>query len=385
MVWKPARIGVVVAASVLVVAGLLAALGLPGGQERTATPRGAEGPQDSLLAEAPAPRGLDSALVAEAVRRAEGLPRLHTMLVARHGEAPLERHFRGPGPGTPQNVKSASKSILSALVGLAIEDGHLEGLDQPVAPFFADVLGDPPDPERSGITVGHLLSMSSGLASTSGRSYGAWVLSSNWVHHALRRPVLHAPGERMIYSTGSTHLLSALLVRATGRSTHAFARERLADPLGIRLPSWPTDPQGIHFGGNDMLVSPRDLLRFGELYRNGGTLDGQRILPEEWIAESWRPHARSPRNGDAYGLGWWGRRYGGHDVWFAWGYGGQFLFVVPDLELTVVFTSDPWVPREGPHLRSLHAIVEQLLVPAAIHGAAAAGADEEPGPAAVRG
>lgn len=322
----------------------------------------------------PATAGLDTLLLARAVEEAAGLDQLHNMLVARHGEVVVERHFRGPPPQRPANLKSASKTILSAVAGLAIREGYLEGLDQPVGPFFRDYLpvtngdGGAADDPRNRITVAHLLSMSSGLESTSfGSRYGRWVSSGDWVRHALTRDVIHEPGARLVYSTGDTHLMSAVLTRAAGRSTHALARELLADPLGIQLPSWPRDPQGIHFGGNDMLVSPRGLLRLGELYRNGGILDGREILPRWWVEESWRIRLRSPRSGDGYGLGWWARTSEGHPVRFAWGYGGQFLFVVPSLELTVVFTSDPWTRQRG-HNQSLHRILDRYLIPAAERG-----------------
>lgn len=321
--------------------------------------------------------GLDSLLVQEALEVAGRQSRLHNMLVARHGEVLLERHFRGPPPDRPANVKSVSKSLLSAVVGGAIQDGYLDGVEIPMAPFFQDYVpagngeteeatSDP----RHEITLAHLLSMSSGLQSTSFGNYGSWVASRDWIRWVLERPMIHEPGDRMVYSTGNSHLVSALLVRASGLTTHELARRTLAEPAGIRLPAWPRDPQGIHFGGNDMLISPRDLLRFGELYRQGGILEGERILERSWVEESWRPRVFSRRDGNGYGLGWWARDSGGHEVRFAWGYGGQFLFIVPELELTVVFTSDPWSPREGGHNQVLHGIVDDYLVPAAVAGAA---------------
>lgn len=321
----------------------------------------------------PATTGLDSTLLAQAVERAEGQANLHNMIVARHGEVVLERHFRGPGPSQPANVKSASKSLLSAVVGAAVRDGHLESAEEAIGPHLGEHFPStnqgegPEDDPRWNITVGQLLSMSSGLESTSFGNYGAWVVSSNWVRSALARPMTFEPGSRMLYSTGNTHLVSALLTRATGRSTHAYAREVLAEPLGIQLPPWPRDAQGIYFGGNDMLVSPRGLLRFGELYRQGGRVDGRQVLPREWIEESWEVRVRSRRDGNGYGLGWWARDAGAYEVRFAWGYGGQFLFVVPELELTVVFTSDPW-SRERGHNRVLHGLVDDFLVPAAARG-----------------
>ncbi|MGH7477198.1 MAG: serine hydrolase domain-containing protein, partial [Longimicrobiales bacterium] len=322
------------------------------------------------LAERPRSRttGLDSARLATALERAARLPRLHNIIVARHGRVVAEQHVRGPGPATPANVKSVSKSVLSTLIGIAIETGQLRSVRQPIAPFFEAHLAD--DVRKAEITVEHLLSMRSGLESTSGRNYGRWVNSPNWVRHALDRPLVDEPGGRMVYSTGSTHLLSAILTQATGTSTHAYAVEHLARPLDIQLPPWTRDPQGIYFGGNEMSLSPRALLHFGELYRNGGVVDGQRVLSRAWIDDSWGVYGHSRWNGHGYGYGWWARTSNGYAVRFAWGYGGQYVFIVPALELTAVFTSDPYAPREGPHNRELHRILDELLVPAAIAGAA---------------
>jgi len=319
---------------------------------------------------AAATRGLDPAMMRAVVDQARALPNLHALIVARDGETLGEHRFRGPPLDRPVNIKSASKTVLSALVGVAIARGVLEGVDQKVAPLLRADLPAAGDRRLQDIEVGHLLSMQAGLGRTSGQHYGRWVTSPNWVRHALARPFDDNPGGRMIYSTGTSHLMSAVLTRASGRGVHDLAREWLAAPLGISLPPWPKDPQGIYFGGNDMLMSPRALLRFGELYRRGGEIDGTRILPASWVRESWRPRTTSPWSGNDYGYGWFSRTAGGHDVHFAWGYGGQMLFVVPDLRLTVVMISDPTPrPRAESHLPQLHALLDQGIVPAAVRGA----------------
>src|SRR5690606_12622029 len=123
------------------------------------------------------------------------------------------------------------------------------------------------DPRIDDITIGHLLSMQAGLARTSGANYGRWVASPNWVRAALAMPFEDNPGAGMLYSTGSTHLLSAILTRRTGRSTLDLAREWLGRQEGFAIASWTRDPQGIYLGGNQMAMTTRSLLAFGEIYR----------------------------------------------------------------------------------------------------------------------
>jgi CubicO group peptidase (beta-lactamase class C family) len=316
-----------------------------------------------------ATRGLDQALTAQALDAAARLPRLRGLVVLRHGELLVERRFNGGPPlDRPVNIKSASKTVLSALVGIAIDRGVIKDVDQAVLPILRADAPANPDPRLERLTVGHLLSMRAGLERTSGEHYGAWVSSPNWVRYALSRPFVDEPGGRMLYSTGSSHLLSAVLTRASGRSTWQLARQWLAEPLGIAIPQWPRDPQGVYFGGNDMLMSPKGLARFGELYRNGGRIGGRQLVPAQWIEASWTPRSRSPWSGNDYGYGWFIAEAAAHPVRFAWGYGGQMLYVVPDLALTVVMTSDAGAARDGGHIEALHRLLAEGLIPAAEAG-----------------
>jgi len=322
----------------------------------------------------PVPAGaaaFDRGLLDETVARAGRLGTLHALIVARGGQPAVERVFRGPGLDRPVNVKSVAKTVIAALVGVAIEHGLIESADQPIAALLGRLPGDA-DPRVRDITVGNLLAMQAGLERTSGQNYGRWVASRDWVAYALTRPFVDEPGGRMLYSTGNSHLLSAILTRVADRSTLAIARDWLGDPLDIEIPPWSRDPQGVYLGGNQMALSPRALLRLGETYRNGGLHDGTRVLPEAWIAESWRPRTVSPHTGHAYGYGWFVTAAHGHPVYYAWGYGGQMIYVVPSLAMTVVATSDPNSPagRTG-YLWQLHELVADGLIPAAERAAAA--------------
>jgi CubicO group peptidase (beta-lactamase class C family) len=240
-------------------------------------------------------------------------------------------------------------------------------------PLLAKEAPAEPDARLRRVTIGNLLSMQSGLERTSGENYGRWVSSRDWIRYALSRPFVEEPGGPMLYSTGNSHILSAALTRSSGRSTYALAQEWLAIPLGIDIPSWPRDPQGFYFGGNDMMMSPRALARFGELYRNEGVLDGRRILPEKWIRESWTPRTTSPWSGNPYGYGWFLAEIDGHPTRFAWGYGGQMLYVIPDLGLTIAMTSDATAARDGAHIGALNGLVIDGIVPAAVKGSSAVG------------
>ena len=294
---------------------------------------------------------------------ADVLEPLETVIVAHDGEIVAERGYRGHSVNASTNIKSASKSVISALVGIAIDKGLLEGPDQRIATILEGDLPADPDPRLHEVTVGHLLSMQAGLERQSGANYGRWVSSRNWVRTALAAPFVDEPGRAMLYSTASTHLLSAILTKVSGRSTRALASDWLGPLPDFAIGGWERDPQGIYLGGNQMAMTPRSLLSFGEFYRRGGvTPDGERLLSREWIVQSWQPRTNSRFTGDGYGYGWFLRRAGAHDVAYAWGYGGQMLYIVPSLDLTVVMTSDESSPagRTG-HRDDLHTLLESIV------------------------
>lgn len=293
-------------------------------------------------------------------QRTQQMPRLHSLLISHQGEPLFEQYFAGKNASQPANLKSASKSIISALVGLAVQNGYIKDINQPIVDFFPEYVGTELEETVRSITVRNLLTMQGGLASTSGRNYGSWVASRNWVDAAIKSPMVAEPGTTMIYSTGTTHLLSAIIARASGMDTKAFAQEYLAGPMGFRMAYWSRDPQGVYFGGNDMEITPRQMMAIGEMYLNEGLHEGERILSEDWVRESYQPHADSPRGeGRHYGYGWWLRDLADLQVPLAWGYGGQFIFVVKEFDLVIVITSDSNpAPERGPHMRSIYDLVE---------------------------
>jgi len=309
---------------------------------------------DTVVAQPPA--ALESA-----AKSASQLPRLKSLLVSHKGQIVLERYFNGARAAQAANIKSASKSVISALVGIAVSRGQIKSVDQRIVDYFPDLATDP-EPRKRDITIEDLLTMRSGLESTSGRNYGAWVQSPNWVRFVLRRPLIDEPGTRVEYSTGSSHLLSAIVTKATKMSTWQFAQENLAKPLGFTLAKWTADPQGIYFGGNEMSMTPRQMVEFGELYINDGKAGDQQVIAKSWIDRTRVPRGRSRWGSDReYGYGFWIREFAGHDSYYAWGYGGQFIVIIPGRDLVVVTTSRSDVSRERrDHLDSIYSLVEQI-------------------------
>ena len=295
-----------------------------------------------------------------ALTTAESMPRLYSLLVSWRGHLVLEHYYNGSGPLKLINIKSASKSVLSSLIGIAINRGYIKGLDQPISEYFSNQIINSSGFDKGKITIADLISMQSGLETTSNRNYGAWVLSKDWVAFALNQPMESNPGIYMRYSTGNTHLLSAILTQASGKTTLQFAREHLAQPLGFLLAEWPRDPAGIYFGGNDMEMTARQMIAFGELYLNDGIMNGKQIISADWIKVSLQRHAKSTREeGRYYGYGWWLREMAGFETAYAWGYGGQFIILVPDLDLVIVTTSSSMPHRDRrTHRRELRELLE---------------------------
>jgi CubicO group peptidase (beta-lactamase class C family) len=300
------------------------------------------------------------------LEQAERLGALSSLLVARRGEIVVEEYYGGMTAEQAVNVKSVSKTILSPLIGIATRDGLLEGPDQPLSELLPDYYErleqNGLDAGKRDLTLHHLLSMTTGIQTTSFRNYGAWVASADWVWDALRRPVVCEP-RCWEYSTGNTHMLSVILTRRSGKDLRTYARDVLFAELGIPLAGWDRDPQGNYLGGNNMSFRPRDLLVFGQLFLDGGRYEGRQLVPREWIELSWRPNATSPWNGHRYGYLWWSDRWGGRTAHFAWGYGGQYVVVVPSLDLVIVATSSLQRRQRG-HTQRMRRFMDRYVVPA---------------------
>ncbi|ETX16527.1 6-aminohexanoate-dimer hydrolase [Roseivivax halodurans JCM 10272] len=291
--------------------------------------------------------------------RAAELDQIHALIVRRGGAETFAERYGGAGLDGIANVKSVSKTVLALLTGIGIERGVLSGVDQAVVPLLER---GPYGDTRDEITVGDLLSMRAGLASVSGGNYGSWVSSGDWVGYVLDQERVSQPGGRFNYSTGGWHLLGVALSNAADRSLLELARSWLGEPLGVDFAPWVADPQGNYLGGNDMGVSPRGLSRIGQMVLDGGRWEGEQVVPQDWIARSWEPNARSPFSGDRYGYGWFLSEVAGTPVRYGRGYGGQVLAVAPERDVVIAITSDPTQPaRSGGYFGDLKDLMAAIL------------------------
>lgn len=264
---------------------------------------------------------------------------LRSLIVYKDESILLSESFRGGGTAQPYNIKSASKSILSLLTGIALQQGYIDSLQTPVSRWFPDYFKDHPDPVKEQITLEDLLTMRSGLETTSFYNYGRWVVSENWAEFQLDQPLVEDPGGKMVYSTGTTHLISVILTKASGMSTRELAREYLFGPMGIQIGGWDKDPQGYYMGGNNLALSPEALMKIGRMLLNGGIWEGKQIIHPDWLKRSFKTYTRSNFNPYNYGYLWWIIKRKGTPIYFAWGFGGQYLFLLPEYDAAVVITN----------------------------------------------
>jgi CubicO group peptidase (beta-lactamase class C family) len=299
----------------------------------------------------PEEQGVDSAKLAEGLRQIQqkNIP-IHSLMVVRNGRVLLDTTFYPYDGQSPHSVASVTKSLTTALIGIAIDQGKLR-LDDKLISFFPDTTIANPDARKDAITIKDLANMSSGLdckSSPNEPTVQAMEASPKWVQFGLDLPMAYKPGTHWEYCGVGMHLLSAILQKATGLTALEFARQNLFGPLGIKDIIWPTDPQGVNMGAGNTRLFPADMAKIGFLYLHNGMWDGKQIISSSWVQDSIKNQFSLP-NGDRYGYGWWSSVNENGMAFFAQGNGGQWILVSPVLNTMVIttgggFTIDDIVP-----------------------------------------
>jgi len=294
---------------------------------------------------APGAEGLDDAALATALAQAATIPGLRSVLVVRHGHLIAEQYLAGGGADSLYALRSVTKGVISLLVGIAIDRGVIRDPGEPLGELFHPPLPTL-DAADAAITVGDLLTMTGGFEWNEGTGvteYNNWVLAPDQIDYLLARPIVSPPGTTFNYNSAAVHLLSAVLESDVG-GTAAFADAHLLAPLGVHARDWEVDDRGIPNGGAGLYLHPRDMAKIGQLVLQRGRSAAAVVVPGSWVDESTRRQVAAgtplgPLGVLDYGDLWWVGRYGGHDFVLAWGYGGQFVWIVPDLGLVVVTTA----------------------------------------------
>jgi CubicO group peptidase (beta-lactamase class C family) len=289
----------------------------------------------------PEEQGLDSAKLAEGLQTIrEKNINIHSLLIIRNGLVVVDAAFYPYDGKTVHDFASVTKSLITTLIGIAIDQGKLT-LDQPMVSFFPGrTVANLDDPKKK-ITVRHLASMSSGLDSL-GLEADEGTLTEmqankDWIQFALDRKVVSEPGTRFVYDSPGMHLLSAILQQATGMTAFEFARQNLFEPLGIQEVYWQTDAQGFTHGWGDVYIHPRDAAKIGYLWFNKGVWEGKQIVSREWVENSVKTQIKTGDEED-YGYGWWVLAGTTEGEYAAMGRGGQRIQVIPSLNIILVTT-----------------------------------------------
>lgn len=283
-------------------------------------------------------QGIDPALMEGGLALLAESGTRQSIIIMRNGTIVYEAYFNGSHAADSNNIASVSKSMLSALIGIAIEQGYFESTAARIADYLPVYFAELADPRMRELTLQHLLTMTHGLAWEEHEASRLLNRSDDWLADILSLALRDEPGARFNYSTGVSHVLAAALTEATGMSACEFAHRFLFQPLGIEAEFWGFDPQGYFTGGHSLSMTAREIARFGQLFLNEGFWQGERIVPGWWVAASTSPQIDIGNNYAGYGYYWWLNRIANYDMYSALGAGGQILHVIPELELVLVTT-----------------------------------------------
>ena len=310
----------------------------------------------------PEAEGLDPDLVLSTYQKANNLSTLYSLLIVKNNRLVAEKYFNGADVTTANSTASVTKSIVSSLTGIALSERLLADVDQKLMAFFPEVDWPNLDPRKSQISIRQVLQMRSGFPWEDYTGYLELLRSSsNWIPLIEEIPLFNDPGTEFGYSNFTAHLMGIAVARAANTDLRSFAQTHLFDALDCEIGYWPADASGYYYGSGDLSLTPRNMAKYGSLYLNSGGYNGLQIIPPEWVSASLAPSSFNvygpwvPSVGGKifphfdvldYGYLWWSSKAGSHPVTFAWGQGGQFIVLVPDLRMLVV-TSAYHFPGES--------------------------------------
>ncbi|MFC1724250.1 serine hydrolase [candidate division KSB1 bacterium] len=297
----------------------------------------------------------------------------NSVLIVRNGKLVLEEYFNDYNINKANDIASATKSVTSLLIGIAVEKGFIQSIDQKMMDFFPEYDTDSLDPRKIDITIRHLLKMKSGYPFDDHEdfNYRFW-RTGNELKFTVEFPLTSTPGDVYTYSSPSTHILSAIITKATGQNALNFGNDYLFEPLNITVDWWPEDSLGNNIGGGGLGMTPREMARLGMLILNEGYYNGFQIVSSDWIKESLERYSSNVDwfqqyfTNFGYGYLWWMAQTGGHNIYFAAGHGGQHILTIPDLNMIIITTANIIVPDDklGSQVNAMYYLISNYIVPA---------------------
>lgn len=306
---------------------------------------------DGWKVSVPAEQGLDPRPLAELYHNAAELETLYGLLVVKNGFLLAEDYFNEGSMGQKALLQSASKSYLSALVGIALDRGCLSGVEQKLIDFFPEFADRITDPRKKQITIQEMLQMRAGYPDEETDSaYLDALYWGEYPHLIVDFPLVSDPGTRFNYSNLTYNWLAIILARACGADLRSFAQEHLFQPTDTEVGDWLQDRDGHYIGSGGIHLTAREAAKFSWLYLNDGEYEGDQIISPDWVHDSLRAYSENARDYGGslsfrdlgYGYGWWTARTGEHHFSFAWGHGGQLIVLLDELDMVVVTTADPF-------------------------------------------
>jgi CubicO group peptidase (beta-lactamase class C family) len=298
----------------------------------------------------PEEQGLDPNLVGELYYNASQLETAYGLLVFKNDYLVAEDYFHIGKPDLQVNIHSVTKSFVSALVGIAIEEGCISGVDQKMMDFFPELENRIADPRKFDITIQQMLQMRAGYPWEESTQELMDLLVTGFHNDTLVHvPLVRDPGSDSEYSNLTSHILGMVVARACDTDLMTFAQDHLFDPLEIEPGFWQQDWDGNYLGYSDLHLSSIDLAKFGLMIANSGEYKGQQIVPAGWIEESLQSYSKKTwkyrvgRNWKAneYGYQWWSIKAGDYRYNLAWGHGGQQIVLIDELDMVIVLLVDP--------------------------------------------
>ncbi|MDJ0839804.1 MAG: serine hydrolase [Acidobacteriota bacterium] len=313
-------------------------------------------PEGNLKISTPEEQGIDPLLPARVYYEAEKLETLYGLLVVKNGFLVAEKYFNKGSVEQVSGRQSATKSFTSALVGIALDRGCIQSLDQKMMDFFPEFADKIKDPRKKQITIRHLLQMRGGYPDEERTPplFEIMFFQGNWrfVPHLVNFPLVSDPGAEFHYSNLTSHLLGVIVARACGQDLASFSQEHLFSPMNAEVRGWQIDDDGYYWGCGEIYVTAGDMAKFGLLFLNDGAYNGKQVISAEWVQASLQRYSEkiirgwlTPRYGSfhdrGYGYQWWSSRSGDHHFWYASGHGGNYIVLLHDLDMVIVTTADP--------------------------------------------